>query len=247
MRQHSVKWQEYVKLRDESFRNIPDNVDVFNIKMEFQALITSKRRFERINTIRQLVEELERQLIIFPDKRGIHHFQSVLHLVNRIQPNITSPNLLARVAELTKKLEPPPPLRSRNVSTSSNFTQDPLVFNRVPNNIREMLAMDLETCGGKDWEHFAVGLGSGLKEREKLRIKQGEVDRIESKHNGDIKQILHTVLTEFEDRCMKRGVNVNMLDHLIHILKKEEIFGTPLNRLASDIKKEKKKIENIYE
>lgn len=173
MRQHSVKWQEYVKLRDESFRNIPDNVDVFNIKQEFQALITSKRRFERINTIRQLVEELERQLIIFPDKRGIHHFQSVLHLVNRIQPNITSPSLLARVAELTKKLEPPPPLRSRNVSTSSNFTQDPLVFNRVPNNIREMLAMDLETCGGKDWEHFAVGLGSGLKEREKLRIKQG--------------------------------------------------------------------------
>ena len=75
----------------------------------------------------------------------------------------------------------------------------------------------------------------------------GEVDRIESKHNGDIKLILHTVLTEFEDRCMKRGVNVNMLDHLIHILKKEEIFGTPLNRLASDIKKEKKKIENIYE
>ena len=73
------------------------------------------------------------------------------------------------------------------------------------------------------------------------------MDRIESKHNGDIKLILHTVLTEFEDRCMKRGVNVNMLDHLIHILKKEEIFGTPLNRLASDIKKEKKKIENIYE
>ena len=56
MRQHSVKWQEYAKLRDESLRNVPDNVDVFNIKQEFQALITSKRRFERINTIRQLVE-----------------------------------------------------------------------------------------------------------------------------------------------------------------------------------------------
>ena len=47
------------------------------------------------------------------------------------------------------------------------------MFNRVPNNIREMLAMDLEICGGKDLEHFVVGLGSGLKEREKLRIKQG--------------------------------------------------------------------------
>ena len=66
-------------------------------------------------------------------------------------------------------------------------------------------------------------------------------------NNGDIKQILHTVLTKFEDRCMQRGVNIDMLDHLIDILKKEEIFGKPLTGLANKIKKEKKKIENIYE
>ena len=37
-----------------------------------------------------------------------------------------------------------------------------------------MLAMDLELCGGRDWEHFVLGLGSGLEEqRDKVRIKQG--------------------------------------------------------------------------
>ena len=70
------------------------------------------------------------------------------------------------------------------------------------------------------------------------------MDYIERKFNGDIKQILYTVLTKFEDSCIKRRVNVNMLEHLIDIFKKVEIFGTPLNRLANEIKMEKKKIEN---
>ena len=56
--------------------------------------------------------------------------------------------------------------------------QDPLLFNRVPNSVRELLVTELERCGGKDWEHFAVGLGSGLKERDKLRIKQGDVSDV---------------------------------------------------------------------
>jgi len=247
MRQPTSAWSDYVLLRDEAIRTIPDNIDMFNIKKEFQMLITSKRRFERIHTIGHLVEELERQLVIFPDKRGIHQFQAVLLSVNTLQPQAIGSSLLTKVANLTKKLEPAQQLRSRNVSTSSTWGQDPFVFNRVPNKIRDMLAIDLEMCGGKDWEHFAVGLGSGLKEKDKLRIKQGEVDHIERLKNGDIGQILHTVLTKFEDRCMQRGVNINMMDHLIDILRREEIFGTPLNMLANKIKEEKKKIENNYE
>eukprot|EP00092_Neocalanus_flemingeri_P003815 GFUD01004109.1.p1 GENE.GFUD01004109.1~~GFUD01004109.1.p1 ORF type:complete len:247 (+),score=90.30 GFUD01004109.1:1786-2526(+) len=245
MRLQTSKWNDYVLLRDEALRNIPDNIDMFSIKREFRTMITSKRRFERINTLGQLIEELERQLIIFPDKRGIQQFYTALLSVNNLQPQAIGSSLLTKVADLTKKLQPPEPLRSRNASTSSNFCQDPaLVFNRVPNNIRDMLAIDLERCGGKDWEHFAVGLGHGLKQRERIRIRQGEVDHIERLKNGDIRQILDIVLTKFEDRCMQRGVNINMLDHLIDILKKEEIFGTPLNMLANKIKKEKQKLEN---
>jgi len=231
-------------LRDEALKTIPDDVAFFKIKQEVQALVTSKRRFERISTMRQLLQELERQLIVFPDKGGIQAFHSILIHVNTYQPNTIGPNLMTKVTDLTRRLEPLPALRSRNVSASSNFVQDPLLFNRVPNSVRELLVTELERCGGKDWEHFAVGLGSGLKERDKLRIKQGEVDYIERKFNGDIKQILYTVLTKFEDSCIKRRVNVNMLEHLIDIFKKVEIFGTPLNRLANEIKMEKKKIEN---
>ena len=48
------------------------------------------------------------------------------------------------------------------------------MFNRVPNIIRDMIALDLELFGGTDWEHFVLRLGSGLEEqRDKVRIKQG--------------------------------------------------------------------------
>ena len=48
------------------------------------------------------------------------------------------------------------------------------MFNGVPNIIRDMLALDLELCGGRDWEHFVLRLGSRLEEqRDKVQIKQG--------------------------------------------------------------------------
>jgi len=226
-------------LRDKVLKIIPDNVDIFKIKQEFRHLVPAKRRFERINNIWQLVQELERQLIIFPDKGGIQHFHQIISLVNVFQPNIVGPNLVTEVEDLTKRLEPPPILRSRNVSTSSTFSQDPTLFNRVPSHIKEMLVQELERSGGKDWEHFATGLGYDLKDRNKIRIKQGEVDRLELEHNGDVEQILLAVITKFEDRCIQRRVNVKMLDHIIDLLKKREVFGTPFNKLAKQIEEEK--------
>ena len=56
MRQPTPKWNDYVLLRDEALKIIPDNIDVFSIKKEFQMMITSKRKFERINTIANLIE-----------------------------------------------------------------------------------------------------------------------------------------------------------------------------------------------
>ena len=67
---------------------------------------------------------------------------------------------------------------------------------------------------------------------------------MERTKNGDIRQILDAVLTKFEDRCMQKGVNINMLEHLIDVLKNVDIFQTPLNMTANKIKKEKKVIEN---
>ena len=132
---------------------------------------------------------------------------------------------------------------------------------RVPKHIREELALDLERCGGKDWEHFALGLGTGLKEKDKLRIKSGlyfyqneffcqpsflgEVNYIESEENGDVQKILDAVLTKFEDNCIQRGVNIDILEHIIDVLKNVDIFQTPLNMSANKIKRERKKIKSL--
>ena len=53
---------EYIQLRDEVLGNIPDNVDVFTIKTRILELentrFATKRRVERIKSIRELVKEL---------------------------------------------------------------------------------------------------------------------------------------------------------------------------------------------
>ena len=95
--------------------------------------------------------------------------------------------MLTKVVDLSNRLKPPPALTSRYTSNLNSSCQVDFVythltciilysetFNRVPNKIRVMLAMDLELCGERDWEHFLLGLGSGLEEqRNKVRIKQG--------------------------------------------------------------------------
>jgi len=235
MRQASHKLTEYEELRDEVLKVLPDNIDVFKIKQEFQPIIVSKRRFERIHTIQQLIEELERQLLIFPDKRGIQQFFTVINRVKSQQPQSIGDDLLQRVESLTTKLEPPRP----QTTTTQTF------LTRVPKHIREELAMDLERCGGKDWEHFALGLGTGLKEKDKLRIKSGEVNYIESEENGDVQKILDAVLTKFEDNCIQRGVNIDILEHIIDVLKNVDIFQTPLNMSANKIKRERKKLKSL--
>ena len=56
MRPLTWQWKEYSVLRDEALKTIPDNVAFFKIKQEVQALVASKRRFERISTMRLLLQ-----------------------------------------------------------------------------------------------------------------------------------------------------------------------------------------------
>ena len=44
---------------------------------------------------------------------------------------------------------------------------------------------DLEKAGGREWEHFATGLGLNLVEEEEVRVRQGEVDNIEREEGGN--------------------------------------------------------------
>jgi len=79
-----------------------------------------------------------------------------------------------------------------------------------------------------------------------VRIKQGEVDNIERQTNRDIGQIIDALLTRFEDKCIKNGVNINMLEHLIEILKNVDIFQSPLTETANKIKLEKKRLKESH-
>ena len=52
--------REYIQLRDEVLGNIPDNVDVFTIRTRIleNTRFATKRRVERIKSIKELVKEL---------------------------------------------------------------------------------------------------------------------------------------------------------------------------------------------
>ena len=52
---------EYESIKNEVFASIPEpaHLNIFSIKREFQWLIKSKRRFERIQSVKELVKVIE--------------------------------------------------------------------------------------------------------------------------------------------------------------------------------------------
>ena len=52
---------EYESIKNEVFSSIPEptHLNIFSIKREFQWLIKSKRRFERIQSVKELVKVIE--------------------------------------------------------------------------------------------------------------------------------------------------------------------------------------------
>ena len=49
---------------------------------------------------------------------------------------------------------------------------------------------------GKDWEHFTLGLGYDMEERENIKLRQGDVDRLERNNCDDTREILRNVTTQ---------------------------------------------------
>ena len=90
---------------------------------------------------------------------------------------------------------------------------------------------------GQDWEHFATALGLNLPDRDLVRVKQGCVDRLETKHGFEnTTAILNEVLDIFEDKCMQQNMTLNMLDHVIEVLQDERVFDKPYNNLVKAFK-----------
>ena len=215
---------------------------VGQVKETFQSLITSRRRYERIASVRDLIlvgqassapssllQELEKQLVIFPEVRGISYLGSVLHCVEQTSGRRLEPALLSRLEELTRQLEPvaassPAPLQGGAVG--------------LPARLVARLGRDLERAGGRDWEHLATGLGLGLEERELVRVRQGEVDRIEREAGGNVLAILKAVIQRFEERCVAAGVQQDLVEHISTVLESEEVFEPPLRRLAREVRED---------
>ena len=68
MRQLAPERVEYSKLKEDILGCLADNTDITGVKKEFRLLISSKRKFERINSIRTLLQVIYTRLICFMDK-----------------------------------------------------------------------------------------------------------------------------------------------------------------------------------
>jgi len=185
------------------------NYDANKIKAEFRTSITARRRYERIRSLSDLLDVLEKQLVIFPD-RGVLEPYKVIAL------SLDPPrHQLAALVDSTKAhLGPRMPVASAAPRVPNNLDQD----------IIHKIAKTFDDAGGRDWENLATGLGYKLKnaDRDKIRIRQGEVDRID-RNCSTMDQKLRAVFSEFIDRCRKNNVYPNMVEHVCDILKSKEV------------------------
>lgn len=224
---------EYLRLRDEVVNNVPQNFDVSSIKTKLleteTARFATKRRVERIKTIRELVKELENQLLIFPEKRGI----KVFYFISRQLQNYISSETLKEIEKLTEKLQP------QGQRTSPPPPVSPC--KPVPVSIKTILESGLTDQGtGQDWAHFCLGLGWDCEKKQEIRLRQGELDRMERQYDADIRKLLRQAVENFEDNCRRHNVNIDVTDHIIDVLRQEEILDPPYRSLARKIKEAKK-------
>lgn len=216
------KRQIYSQFRESFLTQLADVQMADNVKQEFQTGIRSRRSFHRISSYEALIQELEKQLIIFPEHGLVNAFEIILQ---KIQPPRKSLETeLSRLQQQLQPRNPQPPL-------PTGGRQFP-----VPEEIVRLMAETFDEEKGRAWEHFATGLGWNRSERDLIRIRQGEVDRIEE-HHSTTSERLRAVLTLFHSRCLGVQANIDLVNHIVEICKAKYIFGTPYNKLAKRIER----------
>ena len=83
---------------------------------------------------------------------------------------------------------------------------------------------------GQDWEHFILGLGRKLPQADDIRIRQGDLDRLERTFAGNRMKIMNCALVDFERNCQKYEVNINIAQHVVEVLKDKDILFPPYSR-----------------
>merc|ERR1712061_946450 len=121
----------YEEFKNSFLGSVSDNIDVGDIKTHFKSSITARRRYERIKSLNELIEVLENQLVIFPERGVIQAYKTIAN-------NLSPPrrDLLTSVENTQKHLvQPnplPPPARSQ-----PHTRHLPTVNDRVINKIAD--------------------------------------------------------------------------------------------------------------
>jgi len=225
----------YEKFKLEFIRAFPGggNYDAKKIKAEFKTSITARRRFERISSLSDLLDILEKQLVIFPDRGILEPYKVIALALDQPRHDLAAavdttrmhlgfgPRLAAPAV--------PPPVPHHQVHQVPRGSV-------IPDDIVKKIAKTFDDAGGRDWENLATGLGYKLRnaDRDKIRVRQGEVDRIDRQYSS-MEEKLSRVFNIFMSRCGENHVFPNLLEHVCDILKSKDVFGFPFNRLAKQI------------
>jgi len=222
------------------FRIIPSNLilendqDIYSLKSK----LLGRRRLEQVFTVGDLLKELEKQLVVFPERGEL---ESLGLLIKTIPPNkyLVGLNLLGHFEALQQKISFL--LRSQQSSQPPQRPQTP------PARVIEMLAHSFDSTQGGDWERFIEGLATVIKPRhedevdlvrqvrERVKIRPGEVDQIEAA-NPDTRSRLVAAICLFSERCQQQQWPIDIPPTIVAVLKSKEVFGDmTYNRLAREI------------
>lgn len=213
----------YIQFRESFMTQMADFRLPDNVKKEFEPNIRSRRCFHRISSYALLIQELEKQLFIFPEQGRVHAYKLILQ---RSQPS--RPSLEKELNLLTQRLQPPRQPPQQPLPLASHKVP-------VPEKIIQLMARTFEEEEkGRDWEHFATGLGWNRSDRELIRLLQGEVDRIEEQH-ATTSERLREVLVQFHAKCLQAQAQFDLVQHIVAVCGERHIFGTPYRMLARQI------------
>ena len=89
-----------------------------------------------------------------------------------------------------------------------------------------------------NWEHFLLGLGQDCQEADLIRLRQGDIDSLERRHNFNVRNILTEAIEMFERNCQFNFVDINITNHVREVLEDRDrkIMFNPYGRLARQLK-----------
>ena len=219
-------YEEYVLLKHDVLSNIiTGTVDIERckqfVKNQFGNEVMSRRKLSRIKTIQDLLKEFEKRLIIFPDKTGIKPFLKLVEFINSQHAELIKPRTLQNVRNLTSRLQPrlaPAPTPAAPAVTL------------ISREKKEKLITELtrpEAC--QDWRHFLLGLGHDLPEEQRIKLRMGDIDRLENSCPS-LYVVMRKCLDVFERNCQINNMTIDVLQHAVDVLSNRNIMGEPYKR-----------------